>query len=110
LTARPATRTVALGARPQISEPSVNAAIPSEHAAAAVEIGEHARREQQARVDEIVGVDHTLQRSHAGVEPGADLLDGEIDDRRVDLRDQHAERHRQQDQRCSVRDARSCAV
>jgi hypothetical protein len=48
-----------------------------------------------------------LQCGHAGAEPGADLLDGKIDDRRVDLRDQHAERHRQQDQRRAVREART---
>ena len=60
-----------------------------------------------ASTNEIAGVDHPLQCGHAGAEPGADLLDGKIDDRRVDLRDQHAERHRQQDQRRAVREAQT---
>jgi hypothetical protein len=60
-----------------------------------------------ASTNEIAGVDHPLQCGHAGAEPGADLLDGKIHDRRVDLRDQHAERHRQQDQRRAVREAQT---
>jgi len=48
------------------------------------------RGQQQTRIDEIVGIDHPLQRRNAGVEVGADVREREIDDRCIDLRDQHA--------------------
>ena len=72
----------------------------------AIEIGQRSGREQKARIDEIVGVDHPLQRVHAGAEIDADLLHREVDDGGVDLSDQHAERHGQQNERGDARDLR----
>ena len=57
-----------------------------------VQIGECSGCEKHF-VDEIVDSNDPLQLSHAGLQIRADRFDRKIDDRRVNLRDQHAERH-----------------
>jgi hypothetical protein len=58
--------TMAFGASPQMSDPQRNAE--RKNLPPAIEIGQRSGREQKARIDEIVGVDHPLQRVHASAE------------------------------------------
>ena len=98
LTTRPAIRVAAFGASAQTSVPTMNRECRHEDAAASVKIAERAAGQQEARIDEIVGVDDPLHRADAGVKVGVDAFDREIDDGRVDLREQHAERCGDQDE------------
>ena len=54
--------------------------------------------QQQACIDEIVAIDHPLHGAHAGMQVAGDAFQGEVNHRRIDLREQHAERSREQDQ------------
>src|SRR6516164_4090334 len=93
-TARPTTRVGTSGASPHTTVPSVNSAIPSTKMRRRPYRSQSCSGcEKQARVDEVVDINDPLQLSHAGLQIRADRLSRKIDDRRVNLRDQHAERH-----------------
>lgn len=69
-----------------------------EDAAAAVDVSDRAAGQQQAGIDKVIGVDHPLHLADAGVKIAGDALEREIDDRRVDLRQQYAERGREKNE------------
>ena len=55
------------------------------------EVGQQSPGEQQHGVGEVVGIHHPLQRTYARMEVGAYPVRAEVDDRRIDLRDEHGQ-------------------
>ena len=68
-----------------------------EDEAAAAEVGAKAAAEKQDGVGQVVGIQDPLERCDRGVERRTDLLRGEVDDRGIDLGDQHPKAQRHED-------------
>src|SRR5262249_44094559 len=71
----------------------------------AIEIGDQAAGQKQARIGEVVGVKHPLQRRNRSAQRAADRLHRKINDGGVHLGDQHAKAERAEHRKLSAGDA-----
>ena len=91
-TMRPAISSVAVGARPQNTDATVNTASPSgEHAGAPQHVGEAPGVEDEDGRDQRVADDDPEQREQVGVEVAEDVGQGDDERARVERRQERAE-------------------
>jgi hypothetical protein len=90
--ARPAIRTGVGSKRTHNSTRGEEGDAEQEDAAATVDVAKSSAGQQQGRIDHVVCIDNPLHFADAGIQFARDAFHTKIDDGRIDLRQQHAER------------------